>query len=175
MELEQLMWQEGWTPTTDLEVSLLMKIIAEKEKDARKIVESADEEIDFLRRQQDEACRKFSSYQDRINYLLSNYVLNEVDEDDKKETKTQIKYALARGTIVVSKPIKKLEKPTDEITIAEKFPEFVQQIPKLQWAELKKNLEIDENGQVIDKRTGQVVDGIPVSEAPQAVAIKLND
>jgi hypothetical protein len=176
MEIENVLWQEGWTPTTDYEVTQLLKYLSDKQKETDRVVESAKEEIEMLSRISKDATDKQNRVADRINYLCSRYVLDEVDEDDRRETKTMIKYRLARGEIVINKAVKKIKKPTpeNETILTSKYPQFIKQEPKFQWSDFKETIELDEDGNVIDKSTGQIVEGVQVVETPQTVSIKLN-
>lgn len=176
MDIEGLLWQEGWTPTTDLEVTHMMNLLKEKEKEKDKIVTTAKEEIKYLEEVGAEAESKYDRVRSRIEYLLGQYIENEVDEADKKVTATQIKYKIARGEIVVSKPSKELLKPSkdDEAMLEVMYPNLFETVVNLKWAELKKRLEIANDGEVIDKETGKKVTSfVPVKEVPSSIKIKL--
>jgi len=175
MNVEALIWQDGWVPTNDTEVSQILKYLSDKAKETRRVVSSAQEEIQMLSQVGEQAQESYNKLESRVAHLLERYVLEEVDEEDRKETKTTIKYKLARGEIVVNKASVKIEKPTeaDEVCLSAEFPNFVKSEPKFQWGEFKKELELSEDGKVIFKPTGKEVSSVPVVETPLKTSIKL--
>lgn len=176
MNVESMIWQEGWCPTTDSEVTQLLKYLSDKEKETSRVVNSAQEEIALLSKIGQDAQDKYDHLKSKITSLLERYVLEEVDKEDRKETKTTYKYKLARGEIVINKPSKKIEKPSviDEITLSAEFPSFVKSEPVFKWGDFKKELELDDDGKVIYKKTGKVLTNIPVVETPQVTKINLS-
>ncbi|WP_336786914.1 host-nuclease inhibitor Gam family protein [Paenibacillus sp. MMO-177] len=172
--VESMIWQDGWVPTTDHEVTQIMRYLSERKKESSRIVKSAQTEIAELEQIGKEAQDSYNRLENKIAALLSHYVMNEVDEDDRKETKTQIKYKLARGEIVVTKATQKIEKPTeaDEVLLSATFPGFVKSEPKFQWGDFKKELELQEDGTVVHTPTGKTV-SVPVVEAPQTTKVSL--
>jgi hypothetical protein len=176
MDIQGLMWQEGWTPTTDTEVTQLLRLLGEKKKETDRIIQTAKDEITELEGIWKEVQDSYGKLEWKVNQLCQQYVLNEVDKDDRKETPTTIKYKIARGEIVINKESKSLVKPTTEKDIQalkELYPDMFKVEPVLQWAELKKNLEINQEGKVIDKKSGKVLESVPVVDVPQTVSIKL--
>ncbi|MGE6227599.1 host-nuclease inhibitor Gam family protein [Paenibacillus chitinolyticus] len=174
MNIETLLWQPGWVPTNDHEVTYLMKYLSSKKKETDRVVNSAKAEISDLELAWKEAQDSYDRMNDKITALLERYVVEEVDKEDKRETKTQIKYKLARGEIIVSKSRKKLEKPdmSDELLLSAAFPNFVVSETKFQWAEFKKDLELQDDGTVVHLPTGKSV-SVPVVESPVTTKINL--
>lgn len=173
MEIEAMIWQPGWKPTTDLEVSQLMRVLSEKIREVKRIVDSAKSEIMALESIGKEAEDKFAHLESKVLNLLGEYVMEEVDEDERKETKTQVKYKLARGEIIVNKPAFKIEKPKDDADLKVKHPQFVKTEEVFQWGEFKKNLEVVD-GKVYHKKSGEIFEDVVAMEVPQSVSVKHN-
>jgi hypothetical protein len=170
-----MMFQDGWTPTNDSEITALMKLLAEKQRETDKIVTTANMEIAELEAIGKEVQDSYNKLEHKINELCKAYVLNEVDKEDRKETPTTIKYKIARGEIVINKAKKTLLKPSEKDVkiLQEQYPDFVKSDPIFQWGEFKKDLDINDEGQVINKKSGKVVENVPVVDVPQTVSIKL--
>lgn len=93
----------------------------------------------------------------------------------KKETKTQLSYKLLSGDLVMKKPTQKIVH--DDAKLIERYkdyPDVVEYTPKLKWAELKKDLTI-QDGKVIDTVTGEVLTECQVEEVPQSFNIKFKE
>lgn len=93
-----------------------------------------------------------------------------------KETATQRSYKLLSGTLIAKKPSVKLVK--DDATLIAWCKEngktgFIKVEEKLAWAELKKTMKVNpEMSVVVDDETGEVVEGIAVTEEPGKFDIK---
>lgn len=178
MNIESLLWQDGWVPTTDNEVSQMLKLLSDKSKEANRVINSAQTEIQQLQKIGEAEQEKITKLSSKITFLLERYVMEEVDEDDRKETETTYKYKLARGEIVVSKPAKVITKPDAKvIAILMKVKDYKSFVapsdPVFKWADFKKELELDEDGTVTHKPTGNIV-AVPVVETPQTTKVNLS-
>lgn len=95
-----------------------------------------------------------------------------------KETKTQKKYKLVSGELVIKKPTVKIEVLDRDklIQYAENSAQDYIKVKKdVDWAGLKKLLEIDED-KVINKETGEIIgdlEGLTVKEIGETFEIKL--
>lgn len=95
-----------------------------------------------------------------------------------KETKTQKKYKLVTGELVVKKPTAKIEVADREklTQYAEKSAEEYIKIKKdVDWSALKKTLDID-GDKIINKETGEVLgelEGLTLKEVGEIFDIKL--
>lgn len=176
MDISSMLFQEGWKPTNDIEVSQMLKYLSEKQKESGRVIKTARDEIVELEKIGKMAEDQYNSLEAKIGRLLMEYVLEEVDPEDRKETDTQLKYKVARGEIIIKKEKKDFNKLSDAETevLSKKFPDFVKSEPKFQWGEFKKNLEITEEGKVIFKPTGEVTADVPTVDTEKSVSIKLS-
>jgi hypothetical protein len=172
MDINFLMLQPGWNPTTDAEVNEIIKELSLRCKERDRIVSTADTEIKILTEAKQEAVSNYEKFESLAKAKLEHYVLNEVSADDRRETKTLAKYKVARGEIIVTKPSIQMVKPDDDI-LKNLYPAFVEAVPastKFKWGDLKKNLSIDDTGKVVDNE-GKVVDCVTVAAVPAEVKV----
>jgi len=175
VEIESAIWQPDFKVTNDFEANQLIKYYKSLSKENNRLLKGIKEEIAYLEEQAKEQEGKTKAYMGKIEALLADYVQNEVDKDDRKETPTQIKYKLTRGDFVISKASKELVKPTpeDEMVLSAEYPQFSKSELKFQWGEFKKTLEISEYGKVVEKSTGKVVESMKTVETSATFSIKL--
>lgn len=96
---------------------------------------------------------------------------------DVKETKTMKKYILLSGDLIIKKP-KKSIKLTDESKLLLSLKnanraEMIKVTEKPKWAEIKKELEIDDDC-IINKLTGEILghmEGISIEESKEVFEI----
>jgi hypothetical protein len=160
MDVEALIWQPGWKPTTDLEVSQIIRYLTQMRRETERIVNSAKAEMMALETIGKETEHKYITLEAKLLDLLGGYVMEEVDDDDRKETKNQVKYKLARGEIIISKPTFKIEKPKDDTDLKLKHPQFV-----------KKSIEV-KHVKAYHKKSGEVFEDVTVMEVPRSISVK---
>ncbi len=96
-----------------------------------------------------------------------------------KDTKTQRKYALPSGELILKKDKEDFKLDKEKILEyikqfeSEEYKEYIKTKEELAWGEMKKNLIID-NGQIIDKSTGEVlkIEGLEVEVKQGSFEIK---
>ena len=169
------MWDQDFRVTNDLEASQLIKTMEEEERESKRLLENVKQEIMMLEQAGDSIEEKYNKIKERVIFLLERYVEEEVLEEDIKETKTQKKYSLARGDVIVKKPVKKILKPNteDEPPLMERYPQYVENKPILKWKDMKESFKINEDGSVVDKKTNKIIEGIKVIEEKPETTIKL--
>lgn len=174
MEIENLIWVDDWRPTNDIEVSQMMKILKESEREKNRLLKNINDEIEILENKGKEVEDEHYKLSERINNLCQFYIKNEVLKEDLKETKTSLKYKLARGEIILKKPSKKIMKPTkeQETYLIKNYPEFKEEVINFKWGEFKKNLEIN-NDKIINKKTGELINGLQIEETPEEINVKI--
>jgi len=173
LDISNNLWQPGWCPISDLEVTQIMKYLKQKRIESTKIVESAKQEIEMLEDIGKDSEDSLAKLEDRVGYLLKNYVLNETDETERKETDTQIKYKLARGSIVIKKSTFQPVEPDDKNELMKLFPKFIKKEPKFMWGDFKKTLSI-EDGKVKTVTGDDIASIVLAIEKPSTVQIKLD-
>lgn len=102
-----------------------------------------------------------------------------MDTVPKAETKTQFKVSLLCGDVILKKATKKIDydkKKLLDYALANNLMEYVstKEVQDFKWAEFKSELDILEDGVIIIKETGEVVniDGLGVIEVPEELVIK---
>lgn len=116
----------------------------------------------------------------RKEYHLNNIKSFALQSDNKKETKTQYKLPMISGDIIIKKSAEKFVKPEklqDEVIRQELMPYQKEEFNvKLNWAEMKKNLEIrivDGQKIVYDKILNKDVSHlVAIETTPEEVVIK---
>ena len=170
-------WQEYMSTChikDDMQANRFVKSAKMREANLDRQIELAKAEIEELKKHiaELEEAKTKGFYRNQL-YLY----YNTKSDDEMKRTKTQSKYELTYGSIVRKYGGYKAER-TDESKIIEwaqqSAPECVENVPKLKWAELKKDCIIDGNGCVY-KPTGEIVEGIEVVQTPDTFDLKFND
>lgn len=95
-----------------------------------------------------------------------------------KETKTLKKYKLVSGELIIKKPTVKIAHDDTKILeyLQSKGDEtYIKNVPKLDWAAMKKDLDIDGDS-IINEATGEIladIDGLSVQEVGEIFDIKI--
>ena len=95
------------------------------------------------------------------------------DDVPAKDTKTQMSLKLPSGTIKFIKSKLDYDRDDDELLeyCKENATDFIKIKESVNWVEFKKHLEI-KNDIVINKDTGEIIDGINVIEVVPKIEIK---
>lgn len=99
----------------------------------KQIQDKADREVETI-------CRKLEDYFETV---------------PQKRTKTQATYQLPSATL--KRKQQQPEYRRNDALLMEAFPDFVQQKPSFQWAEFKKTLRVEQDGEAICTDTGEIV------------------
>lgn len=125
------------------------------------------------------------SFQGKFDFLniKKEYLTTELrtlfDQVPAKETKTQLKVTLLSGDVVVKKASMKLD--YDRMLLLERAEEYglgeyvkTTEVQTLDWASLKTNLEVQEDGSIINTETGEImeIEGLSVIPVAEQVVIK---
>ena len=107
---------------------------------------------------------RISKYEDLLRVYFEG-----LPEEDVKETKTQRKYTLLNGSLILKKP--KLTWEHDDAKLLDYLKasgqkEYIKTEEKPKWGEFKKTLGVMENGDVINSETGEVINCVTVSMTP---------
>ena len=153
-----------------------------------------DNLVEEIKEKQEEKARLEELYKAKLEQLEANYNMQiekidnainyfkeqirvQFETQPYKETKSQRKLKVLSGDIVIKKPGKKLE--ADKNALLEwgknNASEYIEQkvIETFKWAEFKENLEITEDGQIVNTETGELVtEGVTVIDVPEEVIIK---
>lgn len=169
VEVEQ---KEGWKITNDAMADWWLERKQEEIAEHERLERLINEKIEFYRNKLITVQEKKEQCLTSRDALLIDY-FESIPEENKKKTKTLIKYQLPTGTLQ-----KKFKSPTyikkdDELLAYAKAnaKEFVETKETVKWGEFKKQTAIV-NGQVVDTNTGEVLP-IELQEQPPVFEVKL--
>ena len=100
-----------------------------------------------------------------------------MDTVPKSETKTQFKVSLLCGDVILKKADKDYDKDPKKLlqwALENNLAEFVRTKQEFDWAKFKATLEIIDDGIIINKETGEVMnmDGLGTKDVPEELMIK---
>ena len=121
---------------------------------------------------------KIVEYENKIKNLEEhtlNQILSMIGDKELKETKTQYSFHTPRVKIIKKKSFKDI-KIVDSEELLEHLKStqngHIKVIEKPDWAELKKDLVIQDD-KIIDLNTGEIVEGVGIEEKKEKVILKL--
>lgn len=132
----------------------------------------ADEQMVFIKEKLAEAEKRYNNKTKYLKSKLQEY-FNGVPE--KRETKTKQSYRLLSGSLVLKKGGQEFKKDDEALVqyLKENKQENLVQLKEtVKWAEFKKKLSVKEDGSVIDKSTGEVVECVNVVLKPDQFEIE---
>lgn len=162
----------------------------------KKFIITAPEQADWAIEQVIEEQERFKLYEQAINHKIEKLKEDLLQEKEKsenrtswlrfklgeyikrddvpaKDTKTQMSLKLPSGTIKFIKSKLDYDRDDDELLeyCKENATDFIKIKESVNWVEFKKHLEI-KNDIVINKDTGEIIDGINVIEVVPKIEIK---
>ncbi len=156
--------------------------ITDERKRKDYFVECANKEIEKLKTQikeMEEKCERATSY---LSGCLGKYL--ERDEVPKKKTATQESITLPAGKIIKKLPkteyimssgeaVTKHKGDDDFIKeVKELDKKLIKTIKEVDWATLKKNITNTEDGTVIYKETGEVIESLSTRQTLPSIEVK---
>lgn len=156
-----------------LNLDNLVEEIKEKQEDKARLEE-------LYKAKQEQLKANFTMQIEKIDNAI-NYFKEQIrvqfETQPYKETKSQRKLKVLSGEIVIKKPYKDIDPNRDALLewAKENASEYISQkvTETLKWAELKKDLVITEDDQIINKETGELMtEGVAVVEKPEEIVIK---
>lgn len=167
----ELQEKERFKINDDKGAEWTLKKIKQAEQEMNRLMELVEAEKNELKRKESKIKKEYERNKEYFTSLLEEYYRE--NELDVKETKTQFSYKLLSGDLIYKKKKKKIIK-SDEKKLIEELndTEFVEEVKKLKWGELKKQLEIV-NDSVVNKVTGEIYDGVDIEVEPEAFNVKL--
>jgi Ni,Fe-hydrogenase I large subunit len=130
-------------------------------------ITAARQNIDLLNQQ-------IKSREEYLQNSTSNLILQLsewFESQPGKVAKTQKSLVLPNGKLV--KKFAKSEYQRDEAKLLDVLAgtQYIQEVPKLKWAELKNDIQIIDGSAVLST-TGEVLDGVTVIEKPETFAVE---
>lgn len=156
--------------------------IADERKRKDYFVECANKEIEKLKTQikeMEEKCERTTSY---LSGCLGKYL--ERDEVPKKKTTTQESITLPAGKIIKKLPkIEYIMSSGEAVTKHKNDDDFIKEIKgidkkliktikEVDWATLKKNITNTEDGMVVYKETGDIIESLSTRETLPSIEVK---
>lgn len=157
--------------------------IADERKRKDYFVECANKEIEKLKAQikeMEDKCERTTSY---LSGCLGKYL--ERDEVPKKKTATQESITLPAGKIIKKLPkIEYIMSNGEAVTKHKNDDNFIKEIKGLDkkliktikevdWATLKKNITNTEDGMVVYKETGDIIESLSTRETLPSIEVKI--
>ena len=136
-----------------------LKIIQKERQEVERLTKTIDEEIEMLKLKKQ---RIQDSLDNKIGFLQGK-LFEYFQTVDKKDLKTQFKYRLPSGDLILNKTKYKYERDDEKIVqwlIDNKKDEFIKMSASVDWAELKKTDFVDE------------IDGVTKLEIPMNFEVK---
>jgi phage host-nuclease inhibitor protein Gam len=159
--------EENFKIDNDRKADWAVERIKECEDEKNRLIALANEKIEELKIQIENAENKFTNETAFLRSLLAEYF----ETVKTKETKTQKTYALLSGKLVFKKPAQKIVHDDEKLTEWLADTEFIKIKKSVDWAAYKKKLTISGND-VIDTETGEIVEACSVEETPGSFEIK---
>lgn len=153
--------------------------------------EKADWALALIRKQREEIAA-VKEYAERKKEAVDEFAAKEIEPMEStilRMTELLRPYALAKLEGKKSRTVKlvggslSFRKGTTEYTkddakllafVEQAAPEYIQQVPKLQWAEFKKTL-VEADGGVLVTADGEVVDGVTYAEKEDVFTVKTEE
>lgn len=161
--------QESFKIDTDLKAEWAVnKILKAREKRDR-MIRVANHEIERFQniiRNEEEKCEKETG---NLKFLLQEFFKAQSANGMTKATKTQESYKLPSAKLKLKYSAPKILH--DDSTLIARYVDYVENVPKLKWAELKKTLKIVGDN-VIDTVTGEVVEGCAVVNSEEVFEVE---
>ena len=157
--------------------------IADERKRRDYFIECANKEIEKLKAQikeMEDKCERTTSY---LSGCLGKYL--ERDEVPKKKTATQESITLPAGKIIKKLPkIEHIMSSGEAVTKHKNDDNFIKEIKGLDkkliktikevdWATLKKNITNTEDGIVVYKETGDIIESLSTRETLPSIEVKI--
>ncbi len=159
----------AWRITDDGCADWACRKIAEEKAELDRIRELADAQIQKIEEKVAAAERRFQNGTRFLTGKLAEYF----ETVPHKTTKTKASYRLLSGTLTRKFGGASMEKDDDKLVEFLKASgnlEFIETEEKPKWGEYKKRLEIM-GGSVVDKETGEIVDGVKAIEKPDTFSV----
>lgn len=169
-DVEEIEAEEGWSIGNDSAADWAVKKIAEENEEIDRLIAIAQNDISRL----NERIMEYEARREKKTGFLKSKLWAYFQQVKTKETKTQQSYELLSGKLVYKKPARKMI-PNKEMLIAkckaDGMIDYIKTKEELDWANYKKFCDINGDN-VVDVRTGEVIEGIEIEDVPGSFDIK---
>ena len=166
----ELKESQEWRISNDVTADWAISRIEEEKKEYERLEKLANEQILAIQEKLKVAENRYENRTKFLKSKLQEYFYTV----PAKATKTNKSYRLLNGSLVMklgSTSMKKNDKELVEFLRKSGNEEMIQMEEKPKWAEFKKQLKIVD-GCVVDKISGEIVEGVSVSETPDTFLIE---
>lgn len=156
--------EERFVVTDDMSADWCVRKIMEEDAQLEKLTDWYDRQKKLAKEQHDYRVSYFTG-------LLRDYF----GTVPAKETKTQKKYSLPSGDMILTKEKADFKAADEERLLSwclTNDPDLVKTTVSPKWAEIKKRLSCVE-GMIIDSETGLFVDGVQIETKPEEFKVKV--
>lgn len=163
----------GWRIADDETADWAVAKIAEERAELTRIKALADEQISRIMEKVRAAEKRYENGTAYLTSKLAEY-FNTVPH---KKTKTTESYRLLSGTLKMKRggvAMKQDDEKLLEYLKASGNADMIKTTEKPMWGEFKKRLEIV-GGQVVDKNSGEIVEGVAVIEKPDNFTVEIQE
>jgi len=169
--------EEGFIIDDPQKAEWAMLKIAEMERAAKAYIDVCKAQI---KRYTELAAKKEKELEEQTAYLKHKLALYMRSKNAPiRKNKDSDSLVLPSGIVRRVKERYKMVPDEDKLLELYDDTSYVEYTPKLLWGELKKNFEIvyDDAGnpEVVDIKTGEVVDGVDLEYVPEKVVVKVNE
>ena len=144
-------------------------VIAEEKAELDRIKALGESQIEKIQQRLDAAQRRYENGTRFLTGKLAEYF----ETVPHKMTKTKHSYRLLSGTLVKKIGGSTMKQDDDTLLAylkASGNEDMIQNTEKPKWGEFKKRLEIV-GGQIVDKTTGELVEGVQIIEKPDTFTV----
>ena len=170
-ELEEVKTTERFTIDTPDKANWALRKIRALQTQIKETDGIADREIERIEHWRKTENDKFKNQVTRFESMLTEYHMSILEQDPDKKT-----ISLPAGEIKARQQQPKFTR--DETTLTEwaktNNPYYLTHITKLQWGELKKNIQVV-GDKAYDKETGEIIPGIEVEEQGIKFSVKVDE
>ena len=163
--------KETFKVDSDQKADWVIRKIKSEEEDLNRLVNCAEAIINEYKQKIEDYKTKFKNKTSHFYFLLQEYFKTV----KPKETKTQKKYTLPSGDLVLKKPSIKFIRDDDKFTKWLKennYEGYIKTIEKAEWGDFKKALKVTYKDGNIITENGEVVDGVVGEETEEEFVIK---
>lgn len=158
-----------WRITDDGCADWACRKIAEEKTELDRITALGESQIEKIQQRIDAAQRRYENGTRFLTGKLAEYF----ETVPHKTTKTKHSYRLLSGTLVKKIGGNTMKQDDDTLLAylkASGNEDMIQNTEKPKWGEFKKRLEIV-GGQIVDKTTGELVEGVQIIEKPDTFTV----
>ncbi len=161
------MENEPFVIDNDVKAEWAIENIIEARKERDRLVKLCEDQIAFYTDKIENTIKRCEQDEQPLIGMLQGYF----HSVKKRKTKTSERYDLVRGRLVKKFESTKIVKDDKKLIEALQGTEYIEQVPKLKWAELKANLVI--NGDIVTTQDGEILDGLSTEVVPASFSVEV--